>query len=303
MMRNERRYVREWLAFHAAAGVEHFYIYDNNSDDGMAEEIMRFSRPDMITLSPWTIPPPKGHRAAYWDAFSRWGADSRWMAFIDGDEFLFSTEKTDLREFLKGFEHRSALAVHWMIYGSSDHEKRPSGLQIESYLRRGEVGHMGNQHIKSVVQTRFGFKPQNSHVWALKSGDIVREDDEPITGTTGATGLRAKSERIRINHYFTRSWEDWEAKVARGRSTSREQLRLEQFEKNNRNEVHDDAALKFRPLMERFLNPSLADRIKAALYWRPLARLRYARRRRWVASHPNPSPMPRDPKPAKQPAA
>ena len=37
IMKNEAPYVKEWLDYYLAAGVNHFYIYDNESPDNMKD--------------------------------------------------------------------------------------------------------------------------------------------------------------------------------------------------------------------------------------------------------------------------
>ena len=37
IMKNEGPYLKEWLEFHHMVGVEHFFLYDNNSDDKTRE--------------------------------------------------------------------------------------------------------------------------------------------------------------------------------------------------------------------------------------------------------------------------
>ena len=33
IFKNEGKYLREWIEFHRIIGIEHFYLYNNNSDD------------------------------------------------------------------------------------------------------------------------------------------------------------------------------------------------------------------------------------------------------------------------------
>ncbi|MBR0260666.1 MAG: glycosyltransferase family 2 protein [Selenomonadaceae bacterium] len=36
ILKNEGRYLKEWLDYHLSAGVDHFYLYDNDSTDNQA---------------------------------------------------------------------------------------------------------------------------------------------------------------------------------------------------------------------------------------------------------------------------
>ncbi|MBR7025230.1 MAG: glycosyltransferase family 2 protein, partial [Selenomonadaceae bacterium] len=37
IFKNEGHYLKEWLDYHLFAGVEHFYLYNNNSTDNYEE--------------------------------------------------------------------------------------------------------------------------------------------------------------------------------------------------------------------------------------------------------------------------
>ena len=41
IFKDEAPYLREWLDYHLLAGVEHFYLYSNESSDGHADYLRR----------------------------------------------------------------------------------------------------------------------------------------------------------------------------------------------------------------------------------------------------------------------
>lgn len=41
IVRNEARYILEWIAYHKAVGIDHFYIYDNQSTDETTDILIR----------------------------------------------------------------------------------------------------------------------------------------------------------------------------------------------------------------------------------------------------------------------
>ena len=47
--KNEARYLAEWLEFHLLAGVEHFFLYDNNSTDDHREVLAPYLRAGVVT--------------------------------------------------------------------------------------------------------------------------------------------------------------------------------------------------------------------------------------------------------------
>ena len=57
MLQNEADALVEWIEYHALLGVEHFYIYDNNSRDDLRRRLQRYRLahsswlPHVLTLS------------------------------------------------------------------------------------------------------------------------------------------------------------------------------------------------------------------------------------------------------------
>ena len=93
IIRDEARYLPEWIRFHLAMGIEHFFVYDNYSVDHPATVLAQFVEAGRVTLIPWNVPIAGGGQVeAYADCLVRSRDHARWVAFLDIDEFLFSPE-------------------------------------------------------------------------------------------------------------------------------------------------------------------------------------------------------------------
>ena len=115
IQRNRNRWIVEWLAFHMLVGFNRFYLYCHRSDDGMAQTLATLAR--RYPISVYSI--ESGQRpqlAAYQHAWDSHNAEVDWMAFIDGDEFLFSPSHANLADAVDGYTGRSlsALAAYWI---------------------------------------------------------------------------------------------------------------------------------------------------------------------------------------------
>jgi len=87
ILKNEGHYLKEWLDYHLAAGVEHFYLYDNDSPDNQAEVAAPYVKAGLVD---YIYAPGKAMQMqTYNDAVKRFKFQSRYMAFIDGDEFIY----------------------------------------------------------------------------------------------------------------------------------------------------------------------------------------------------------------------
>ncbi len=117
-------YLDEWIRFHKRVGVEHFYLYDNDSEDNYESVIRRFIERGEITLHKW--PGVGQHHPVIQHCLDQHRATSRWIAFLDDDEFLFPVAGDDLRETLSQYELFAGVAVSWLLFGSNGHLTPPA---------------------------------------------------------------------------------------------------------------------------------------------------------------------------------
>ena len=199
IFRNEARYLAEWVAFHLALGVEHLFLYNNLSEDAFAVELSPFVDEGTVTLVDWPMYP--GQNQAYDDCIERTRGNWRWVAFIDLDEFLFSPRMRPVPDLLTRFEHVPGVGVPWVQFGTSGHPTPPPGLVIENYTRR-RVGRRNLRQFKSVVDPAAVTKTLGPHSFQYAD----RRYPGPVP-------CFASVHDLRVNHYFTRSEAEFQAKL------------------------------------------------------------------------------------------
>jgi len=266
VVQNEAPYLDEWLAFCMLEGVEHVLIYDNNSTDNVREVLRPWIEAGFVELFDWPLHWKSGSQTrAYLDALRRLRGRTRWAAFIDPDEYLFSPTGKRLTKALKAYEAHAGVIVNWQRYGTSGHKSRPAGLTIEAYTRRARSGWARNRRVKSIVDPMLAVEPQGSHLFTVRPGHaLVTEDFRPVRVVRSANGRRrlrhiaarlpylpfdpyskigpAPSQvsvaELRINHYVTRSAEELALKY-KDRDTMSERDRRSHGRYHDRNEVED----------------------------------------------------------------
>ncbi|MCE2121787.1 glycosyltransferase [Streptococcus thermophilus] len=98
IIKNEGQYIEEWLRYHIVAGVQKFFLYDNDSSDNTREILEKYIRAGYVELIPY--PGAAKQLPAYNDALAKHRYDCRYIAFIDADEFLYSCNKLkNVRDF------------------------------------------------------------------------------------------------------------------------------------------------------------------------------------------------------------
>src|ERR1700693_475615 len=125
IFRNEAPYLEEWLVFHLGIGVEHFYLYENRSTDDFRGVLAPFVERRQVTLVNW--PKAQGQKAAYPHCLRSAATQTRWITFLDLDEFLFSPQQRDIRPILEKHRELSSLQIRRATFGSSGHRTKPPG--------------------------------------------------------------------------------------------------------------------------------------------------------------------------------
>jgi glycosyl transferase family 92 len=228
--RDDAAYLREWLEFHRLVGAERFFLYDNGSTDDHRDVLAPYVAAGLAVVHDWPIPVigdtgrPTGLIRAFDDCIERHRAEARWIAFIDVDEFLFSPEGAPVTDLLRGYEEAPGVVIHRAEFGTSGHRTRPPGLVTESYLHRAPHRPDSRAYYKSVVDPARVVRCVSVHHFAYRDGETaVDEHHLPVR-----TGIRAEKtfvsfERLRINHYRTKSEEELRRKWALWAETGKAQ--------------------------------------------------------------------------------
>lgn len=222
MAKNEGAYFREWLEYHRLIGVEKFYIYDNESDDGTKQILAPYIKKGIVEYIPWHG--TKQQIAIYTDAILRTENKTKWLAVIDLDEFMVPLGTDTLKPFIKSIpSHANQVYLLWENFGSNGHKKKPAGLVIESYTKTGYVAERG----KVLVNPRAVCGVSNPHWFYLARGATVDENFRPFTAFDWGGKITVKPSRhfpkskIRINHYWLKSFEEFASKRTRGRANGK----------------------------------------------------------------------------------
>ncbi len=234
--KDEGPYFREWIEWHRSVGVEKFYIYDNGSTDCTREVLAPYIESGIVVYHDFP-----GHRmqlAAYDDCLARYRADSRWIAFIDLDEFIVPVRDASVPEFLKGLEDFPAVEINWLVYGSGGAEKKSSEPVMKRFRSHSRPDHPLNRHVKSIVNTRRVYSLIGCHEAARISGHAADSHGNPVR--RNFREREPQHDVIRINHYAVRSREEFFEKQARGRASgTKREVESEYFTRFDLNDITD----------------------------------------------------------------
>lgn len=252
IMKNESIGVLEWIAYHRALGVEKFFLYDHQSEDDTVAKVRPLCDAGIVELVEWPYRP--GQLQAYDDFARKHGADWVWCAFIDLDEFINPFGYDSIPEWLVRFEPYSAVAIQWVNFGPHGFEEPPVGLAIAAYTTRFVDLHQMHGHVKTIVRMEKYDRAQGPHSFFVTDGEVVDELERPVVrnGSEYAIQEPMIHEGICINHYYTRSRQEWWIKINRGLAdagdnpqNARNPLWIEIYERDAT--VEDERIAKFVP--------------------------------------------------------
>ncbi|MSP89603.1 MAG: hypothetical protein EXQ92_12470 [Alphaproteobacteria bacterium] len=243
IFKDEAPYLAEWLTFYDTIGVDHFYLYDNSSTDRPDLVLKPWLDRGKVTLHPWAQNP--GQLRAYGHCLSYRWRQTRWLMFVDLDEFLFSPVDPHLPAVLTRYERFPGVGANWVMFGSSGHGTKPDAPVTLAYTRRaglqfrmaerGMVRPGGDPaevmdyypqscHIKTIVDAGRANTVLTPHSFGYRDGALtVDETGKPIASAPlYALTEEPRIEVLRVNHYFSKSLTEYRAKLSRRRADSGE---------------------------------------------------------------------------------
>jgi hypothetical protein len=198
IFRDDAKYLPEWIDFHRSQGVDHFYLYDNLSNDDPEYVLKDYIKDGSVTLVKWPYESlnqadwNKIQCSAYMHCVKKYGHNSLWMAFLDTDEFLFCPNKSGIGKFLFGLDKKiKSISAFWRMYGTGNLKIPDGGMLRKHLLYRAEDDNGAHVLAKPIAQTKYIKDIINPHHVILKKG----------------RHLNMSPDAIRINHYWSRDLE------------------------------------------------------------------------------------------------
>ena len=198
IIRDENEYLQEWLDYHRSIGIDHFFIYDNQSKIPVKGD-------DDITVTLWTDNKHASQCRAYVDCCKK-HSEYDYVAFIDTDEFIILNGYNNIKDYIQKCPVKfDALALSWRFYG------QPKPYFTERKLMTDYIHYHEDKHVKCIVNPKKVISFPTPHMAKMnvlyidELGNVV---DSPWNTHT--------SKNIWIKHIWSRSESEFKEKIERG---------------------------------------------------------------------------------------
>lgn len=210
IFKNEAPFLKEWMEYHLLIGIDHFYLYNNFSDDNYNEILLPYIEKGVIDLIDWPV--QYGQLQAYKHCYETYKNDTEWIGYIDLDEFVCLKYEQNIKDWIKGYKKYPSVLINWKFFGTSGRlQHDPDRLVIEQYT--ASWSHLVNTG-KSFINTAYRFEVFTCHTFYAETSLVgiktkilpVNEFKRFFHYWIPRTPLHAES-KIQINHYYTRSYQ------------------------------------------------------------------------------------------------
>lgn len=250
ILKNEKPYIKEWLEYHLMQDVEHFYLCDNDSTDGIKEYLAPYINRGIITYI--HQPGKNQQKACYEKVVNQYNDKTEWLAIIDLDEYLVPLKEKTIAKFLKEFEDASEVSLHWMNYGDNGAISRDSGLITEFFTAHAKAL---NHTVKSIVRPDkvIDFNSFGSNHYVKVEGKSVNEYHKPVSFMLS---YNISGDKARVNHYITKTFAEFHHKKSRGHPEGNPINYIYYFYHNDNSVTNDTVMQRFLPKLKRRMQKS-----------------------------------------------
>lgn len=215
LFRNEANYLKEWIEYHRMLGVDHFLLYNDRSVDDWAKVLEPYMNSNLVEVIDWHLPPgiplfPTWQVAAYQDGLRRSKENTKWLAFIDVDEFILPKKTKTILECLNQFfPDADGVYICWRNFGTNNVYIKPGEPILTRLTAASHPLHPRNAAGKSIVKVDKVVPDQvwSPHHLVLKqSAQYYNGSGRPLyfEGTDLRVDPQHTSDFIQINHYVMR---------------------------------------------------------------------------------------------------
>ena len=229
--KNEDNYIQEWINYYLKLGFDDIFIYENDWRCSIEQNNVHKIPFDGYNMQ----------ETSYNNFIQTYHNEYDWAAFFDVDEFLVLKKHADIKEFVSDYSKYNSIGINWVLFGDNELSFDGNYSVLSRFTKRQFAV---NEHVKSIVKMNPMIEYQ---IHQPKNCEVVDPNFNIFTGPFNQMG---HDNIAQINHYFCKTWDEWQNKKNRGRADvpfgNDAHFRPDShFHQHNFNEIEDTSALDF----------------------------------------------------------
>ncbi len=244
IVKNEEKLILEWIAYHSIIGFDTLIILDDHSTDKTYDLIAHAAKSLDIRLMTYNQTEKGKQAATYGTICKLFAREFHRILFIDADEFVLPARGGSIKDLPVIASDSTAIAIPWLMFGSSGHDICPPGLILENFIKRSEYSFGPNRHIKSIVRPDSVTNGINPHFFEIGEPYVNCDGSRVVWEQDGLLQTYPENSELFVNHYFTRARSNWQARMQRGQ-LGNIQRSWNDFDSYDQNQVTDTRACRY----------------------------------------------------------
>ena len=223
ILKNEHQYLDEWIRHHLDIGFDEIYLYEDFGSKSHSIITDKYSNVHLMQLSEIFDEIKHLHddkqTALYIYFYQNYKNVFDYTAFIDIDEFIMFEDGYSLQALLNDYQEYNGIFLFWKMYNANGIIDNPKSDLLTTYTTISEDDyHDIGWKYKSIVK-------MNSDSYFISCHEIAGG----ITTDLSSSKYDITYSKAWINHYFTKSWEEWCYRFIGKENTGLNRRNLEEF--------------------------------------------------------------------------
>jgi len=197
--KNEDYYLKEWLDYNQKLGFDKVILFQNDWRTDLEHPIMEKNVCDGPSVQVWLYNMVLQDNTQY-----------DWIAFLDCDEFIVLKKHNNIKELIEEYKDRTnVLALNWTMFGNMGKLTRENNSLVKTFKMRNSGI---DKHVKVLVNARSKERMQLPH---NTEREAIDTNGRQFYGPHNEYG---PMDVAYINHYYSKTKEDWINRCKRGRA-------------------------------------------------------------------------------------
>jgi hypothetical protein len=231
-IRDEAKYLKEWIEFHLLVGVDNFYITNHLSADNYLEVLQPYIDKGIVKITNLLIEVNNNgnsfkneqdlltHSIPIINKHIK-ESDSDWVIYLNADEFLYPTKEDNIKDVISKFNPKvGQIGVNWRLMGNSNYRLNDGELITEKLTKCKFKDDKGPQfdnqrHTKSLIKKESFVHLPSVHYGIIKQ-NYLHVDTLGNPNNIELDKYRTKVQvldNLVINHYVFRDLDYTETKI------------------------------------------------------------------------------------------